>query len=202
MSTVLTHPAPDAGTSAKQSRSSSIVFKLGLLVTVCVAVAVALAGWLSGLVAERIIKESINSKLQLAVTDRHAMVQAYVAQQHERVGLVASRTQFRRLIQGYYGGDDLTQMRENTRRILNDARRVTKDFAEIWFATPEGKVITATHDELLDDDFSKDHDFREGLSRSHLGVPTSANGHYHALTDRAGGTAGRATGRRDDQAEC
>ena len=109
-------------------------------------------------------------------------MQTFVAQQHERVSLVASRTRFRDLI-ALYAAEEITraEFQGGTQRILQDAKRSTKGFLDIWFADPQGEVITATNPEYLGRQFGDAAEFHEGLKRNHLGIPQVSEGTYSAL---------------------
>ena len=145
----------------------------------------ATAGTMTGgayLVARQIVRGQIHERLSVATADRHAMVLAYVAQQHERARLVASRTRLRQLVAQYLEGEIEEQaMREGTRRILLDAKRSTDGFLDIWIADGTGRVITATDDKYLGEDYGDDPDFRQGLRSPHLGEPRINGERYEAF---------------------
>ena len=79
--------------------SNSVVSKLTLFVAVLLVVTAGLVSTAGYGVARSIIRDQIYERLQVAAADRHAMVLNYVAQQHERAGLVASRTKLRQLVE-------------------------------------------------------------------------------------------------------
>ncbi len=177
-----TDSQPDTGTSVKMRFRGSLARKLALFVIgLLLATAVAMTGS-AYLVARHIIRGQIRDRLAVAAADRHAMVKAYVDQQHERVGLVASRTQLRDLIARNLAGElDADEMRARTRRILIDAEASTEGFLDIWVAGRDGRVLTATEDAYLEKNYAGDPDFERGKEEKHLGVPRARDGEHVAL---------------------
>src|SRR2546428_424019 len=88
--------------------------------------------------ARRMVRGEIDQRLSLAATDRQALLQNYIHQQQELVGLVASRTRLRQLVTdraaGKIAGDEF---RRQSAQILADARRSAKDFVSISIADPQ-----------------------------------------------------------------
>jgi len=159
----------------------SVRFKLSLFVAAALVLTAGALSWGSYEVGYRIVRTQIHQHLQTAAADRHQMVMSYVAQQHERVALVASRTRFRQMIGDFEKGRlDAAAMRKATRAILEDAGRSTEGFVRIWLVDLNGKVITATDEKLLGKDFSTNPDFLQGLMQPHLGKPFLFQGKYHA----------------------
>ncbi len=174
------HTPADRATSIP-GRRGSIAFKLAAFVfalLVLTAGAMTVAGYF---VARRIVRDQIHERLSVVAADRHAMVLSYVAQQHERVGLVASRTRLRQVIEQFENGDtDAASMRETTQRILLDAKRSTASFLDIWITDDAGTVITATDDKYLGEDYSNHVDFDRGRISEHLGQPQIIGDEYVA----------------------
>ena len=123
--------------------------------------------------ARQLLKDQIRDRLSVVTKDREAMVSSYVAQQRERVLLVASRTRLRRLTQTYLksGGNNKEQYQSESSGILEDAKRSTDRFEAIWLTDPTGIVITSTDKSLLGRDFSTNDAFQFGLVGTYIGVP-------------------------------
>ncbi|MDH3216721.1 MAG: response regulator [Candidatus Krumholzibacteria bacterium] len=156
----------------KWTGRGSIVTKLALFVVLLLILTTGLMSAVGYFVARETVREGIHQRLRTAARDRHHMIEAYVAQQHERVGLVASRTRLRKLIAEYVAGvSDAESMRNQTQVILRDAQRSTSGFDDIWVTDRDGRVITSTNYGYLNRDFSNDVDFQQGLIRAHLGEP-------------------------------
>ena len=121
---------------------------------------------------------------------------SYVAQQHERVSLVASRTRLRQLLRAHLDGEvEPEPFVSQTRRILLDARQSTRDFLDIRIAGLDGRIVTATDDASLGTDVSRDPAYLEGRSRETLGLPQPAEtGHQAMLSAPARTNEGRELG--------
>ena len=157
-----------------RKRRRSLTLQLALFVSLLLVATGALTSWIGGYeVAQQIVRDQIHQRLVVAARDRHAMITAYVAQQQERVALVASRTRFRRLVEEYLDGDrELEEMRELTRPILDDAMASTDGFRAIWFVDSSGRTLTTTDDAYLDRDFSGHAEFQRAIDgHRHLGEP-------------------------------
>lgn len=170
----------------------SVAMKLAAFVFVLLALAATAMTAASYFAARGIVRSQIHKRLEVAATDRHAMVINYVAQQHERVSLVASRTRLRQLVAQFLSGNlDEFTMRQGTERILSDAKRSTEGFLDIWITNSEGIVITATNPDYHGKDYSADPDFKQGLVDTHIGAPEHEEGRYVAtLTAPAKTNAG------------
>jgi CheY-like chemotaxis protein len=120
--------------------------------------------------------------LTLDAANRVEMLRAYIKQQQERVALVASRTQLRHLLQQYLEGTLSPEpFQEQSRRILNDARKSTEGYLAIWITNPQGQVITSTHAEYLHRDYAHDPAFISGQQDKTLGIPQPHEKGYQAL---------------------
>ncbi len=107
-------------------------------------------------------------------------------QQHERVGLVASRTQLRHLVkqiqQAGQGNDAaVVELRERSARILDDAKKSTSSFLDICVTDPSGRAVTATNEDDLKENFSQTPEFQRGKTARHLGEPTFDGQRYIAM---------------------
>lgn len=177
---------PDGSSSERSTNvlaaaRRSVAMKLAAFVFVFLALAATAMTAASYFAARGIVRSQIHKRLEVAATDRHAMVMNYVAQQHERVSLVASRTRLRQLVAQSLSGDlDELTMRQGTERILSDAKRSTEGFLDIWITNSEGIVITATNTDYLGKDYSADPDFKRGLEDTHIGAPEFKEGRYVA----------------------
>ncbi|MFC1757923.1 cache and HAMP domain-containing protein, partial [Planctomycetota bacterium] len=185
--------APAIGSSMELQ---SMAFKLALFVFVLLMLTAGTMIAVGYIVARQIVSNQIHERLSVAAADRHAMVLSYVAQQHERVGLVASRTRLRQLIEQFSKGDIEEQaMREGTQRILSDAKQSTEGFLEIWITNDSGEVITATSNTLIGQNFSDHTDFKRGREAKHIGEPRLVRKQHVAyLTAPAMTNSGRRLG--------
>lgn len=162
---------------------NSVVFKLTLFVAALLVITAGLVSTAGYQVARGIIRDQILERLQVAGADRHAMVRSFVLQQHERAGLVASRTKLRNRIEQARDGKVTDEyMRSETQPILRDALTSTDGFLSIAIADPSGRVITATDGSRLGDDVSDLPAFQQGLKNRYLGEPSFKDGvHVAAL---------------------
>ena len=155
--------------------NESVVAKLSVFVGVLLIVTAGLVSWTGYVVARDIVRDNIHERMVVTAGSRRAMVEAFVAQQHERVALVSSRTKLRSLIEQYQHGEiEAAAMRAGTQPIIQDAQRSTEGFQSILIADINGQVMTATNDVLLERDVSQEAAFRKGLKRRFLGEPFDA----------------------------
>jgi signal transduction histidine kinase/FixJ family two-component response regulator/HPt (histidine-containing phosphotransfer) domain-containing protein len=160
----------------------SVVVKLALLVGALVVTAVAVSAWIGIVVAEEIIKRSIFERLHVAAADRYSMIRSYVDMQHDRAGLIVSRTSFRKQIAEFLDGTiSLEEMQRAANQILGDALAGSRDIDAIWIATPDGLVVAGTRAGRIGSDVSSDANFQEGLLRPHLGEPHSERSGVYAM---------------------
>ena len=132
--------------------------------------------------ARRMVRDEIDQRLLLAATDRQALLQNYIHQQEELVGLVASRTRLRQLVADRAAGKIAPdEFRQQSAQILADARRSAKDFVSISIADPHGTIITATDEIRVGNDYGTDPDFVEGRRQSNLGAPHRIGETYQSL---------------------
>ena len=132
--------------------------------------------------ARRMVRDEIDQRLLLAATDRQALLQNYIHQQEELVGLVASRTRLRQLVADRAAGKIAPdEFRQQSAQILADARRSAKGFVSISIADPQGTIITATDEMSVGNDYGTDPDFMEGRRKSNLGAPRRVGAAYQSL---------------------
>ena len=150
----------------------SVAAKLALLVAIALSVTAIATSVSSYYVAREIVTDQVDERLKVAAADRHRMIQTFVAQQHERVALVSSRTRLRKLIESWKQ-DELEQipMREGTMPILKDAQQSTAGFLSIAITDPAGEVVTATEDVLLKQDYSEQEFFQQGVQGAYICAP-------------------------------
>src|SRR5947208_3743089 len=154
------------------SLRSSLLLKQTAFVALMTIIPVGILILATGTIARRIVRNEIDERLVLAATDRQALLQIYIRQQHERVALVASRTRLRQLIGDYADGKIAqSEFQKQSRQILEDARRSVEGFLDISIANLQGTVITSTEKTRIGKDFSADPDVLEGRQRAHLGAP-------------------------------
>ena len=156
--------------------------QLAIFVSTLLIITGGTISWVGYELAEQIIRDQIHARLHVAAMDRREMIEAYVAQQYERVSLVASRTQFRKLIEQYQAGEiDAGTMQAGTHRILRDAVTSTESFIDIYLADPSGEVLTATSGDMLGRMVNDESAFRRALAgHRHLGTPSAADGELRA----------------------
>ena len=148
----------------------SIVFKVAALVSALLFVMAAAMTAVIYSTARSVVREQIHQRLAAAASDRHAMVLAHVAQQHELVRLVASRTRLRQLVGSYSEGDrDQQSLHQDAKPILVDAQQSSEGFLEIQIVDHRGLVLAGTEDRHVGTDRSEDPDFERGLITEHLG---------------------------------
>src|SRR5215831_11691329 len=138
----------------------SIWLKLTLFVGVLVILTSGVLIWKGYMFARDMLVDQIHARLTVVASDRQAMLLAYILQQHERVGLVASRTQLRQLLEER-AANTITDaaLHAGAKRILRDAQQSTADFLVIAITDTDGRVITATEETYLGEDFSADASF-------------------------------------------
>ena len=142
------------------------------------------------------LRDELREELNLRGAGLREVMLSYVAQQHERVSLVASRTRLRQLLRARLDGEvESEPFLSQTRRILLDARRSTRDFMDIRIAGLDGRIVTATDDASLGRDVSRDPAWLEGRSRATLGLPQPVGtGHQAMLSAPARTNEGRELG--------
>ena len=142
------------------------------------------------------LRDELREELNLRGAGLREVMLSYVAQQHERVSLVASRTRLRQLLRARLDGEVESELfLSQTRRILLDARQSTRDFLDIRIAGLDGRIVTATDDASLGTDVSRDLAYLEGRSRATLGLPQPAEtGHQAMLSAPARTNEGRELG--------
>ena len=172
-------------------RSKLLLFVAAVVVITAGSVGAA-AYWLLGLV----LLDNARGELTVDASGRREMLQAYVAQQHERVALVASRTTLRTLVQQHLDSEiDPVPFRVKSAGILNDAKQSTLGFLAIWITDPDGIVITATDPNYVEKDYAPHPSYLAGREGMDLGVPVKTEIGYQALLSAPARTnAGRALG--------
>ena len=170
--------------------------KLTCFVTLLVALAT-IALTLAGYAYVRdMLRDELREELGLHGAGLREVMLSYVAQQHERVSLVASRTRLRQLLRARLDGEvEPEPFLAQTRRILLDAKESTRDFLDIRIAGLDGRVITATDDASVGSDVSRNPAYLEGRSEATLGLPRlTGTGHRAMLSAPARTNEGRALG--------
>ncbi len=133
-----------------------------------------------------ILRDSVQQQLELHTQGLKAVLLGYVRQQHERAVLVSSRTRLRALLQEHLDNNaDEARFRNQTARILRDARDSTAQFLEISIAAPDGRIITATAPFAEGASVAGLPAFQEGLQQPVLGLPTPVDDDGYRATLRA-----------------
>ena len=160
----------------------SIWLKLMVFVGVLVVLASGVLSWTAYLFTRDMLVDQIHARLTVTASDRQAMLLAYIHQQQERLGLVASRTRLRLLLEEW-ADDKITDVafRTGTTPILVDVQKSAEDFLVISITDLTGKVIAATEETYLGHDFSGDLSFVHGQHVAYLGLPRLTRGRYQAF---------------------
>jgi signal transduction histidine kinase len=174
----------------------SIWLKLAMFVGVLVILTSGVLIWTVYMFARDMLVAQIHARLTVVTSARQAMLLAYISQQHERVRLVASRTRLRQLLEERADNTITDEaFRAGSKRILLDAQKSTEDFLVIAITDLDGKVITATEEMYLGEDFSTDTGFVYGRYMAYLGLPYLTSGRYRTiLSGPAVASDGRALG--------
>ncbi len=158
----------------------SLVTKQALFVAIVILVITQALSWVGFYFARNALRERVNHHLDSVAMERKARLLTFVRQEHERVALVASRTRFRELIELRKMGKIPKQdFLERTQRILNDAKKSTQGFLDIWFVDLNNQVIAATNPEYIGQKFAVDPDRK----REHLGIPEAFEDGYQAYLE-------------------
>ncbi|MEZ4267198.1 MAG: response regulator [Myxococcota bacterium] len=155
--------------------------------------ALALVGYNS--IADTLVDRQ-NEWLLTALDAKRGVVEAYVAQQHERAGLVASRTRLRQLVESALDGAVApAQFRAAATPILADSIRSAPDMLSASFVSPDGRVLCSTDPALVDADLSARPERARASAGPYLGHPeATADGPRLWLAAPARSNAGRDLG--------
>ena len=166
------------------SMKSSILVKLALFVALVIVLSATAISWTGYQFARNRLTEQIHQRLQVVAYDRALMLNNYVAQQKERVRLVASRTQLRLNLQRRLAEPaSVPSFYRDTQRIMHDAQTSTPiigeddkgqkiyEFLDIWVTDPQGVVVASTNADYLETNFGDNEDYKQGLKEAHLGTP-------------------------------
>src|SRR5712691_8330764 len=149
----------------------SIWLKLAIFVGVLVMLTSGVLIWTAYLFARDMLVDQIHARLTVTASDRQAMLLAYVRQQEERVRLVVSRTRLRQLLEERADNKITDEaLHAGSKRILLDAQKSAGDILVIGITDAEGKVITATEETYLGENFSTDASFVYGQHVAYLGL--------------------------------
>src|SRR5262249_4769567 len=138
----------------------SIWLKLAMFVGVLVMLTSGMLIWTAYLFARDMLVDQIHARLTVTASDRQAMLLAYIRQHEERVRLVASKQLLGKLLEERADNKITDEaLHAGSKRILLDAQRSAGDFLIIGITDAKGKVITATEETYLGEDFSTDTGF-------------------------------------------
>ena len=169
-------------TPQRQKIRFTLRAKLALFVALAVTLAATLANYIGFRFARESLKGQIHQRLHTVAHNREKRLLAYVDQQKERALLVVSRTRLRKhLADRLKGLEAQAEFVKGSKRILDDAKKGTPEFLDIWITDPAGKVVTGTDPDLIGTDFSENPDFQQGASAPHLGTPEFQDGELVAL---------------------
>lgn len=179
-----------------RARRGSFVWQFTAYVAALVFVsgaALALVGYVS--VADTMVSRQ-NEWLLTALDSKRGLIEAYLAQQHERAALVASRTRLRDLVEGALDGTVTPELlRQGATRILADSIRSAPDIISASFLDPAGHVLCSTDASLVGADLSARPERASAAVAPHLGRPeTTPDGPRLWLAAPARSNAGRELG--------
>ena len=149
-----------AGNALNSIRLKLTVLVAGLLLLMLASLSVA-----SYFFTRRILHQHIDDRLTVIASDRQKLVLGYIQQQMERGTLIASRKLLRDYLAELADGQiPSEQLRADTHRSLEDARRLTPGLQAIWIADLAGRVRIATHDAHVGRDVAETREFVAGLT--------------------------------------
>jgi signal transduction histidine kinase len=147
----------------------SLFIRVAAFVFVVMATIVSTLTGISYLAARRIIREQVEQRLLLAANQRAQAMDTYIRQQHERVRLIASRTQLRRHLEEWNAGEiEADPFQTAMDRILTDAMYGSEDIQEIWITDAQGSIVAATNSARIGGDQSNDNGFLAGRQGPYL----------------------------------
>jgi len=159
----------------------SIFHKQAICMSLVVVMTAGVVGFACYQFARGQLRNQIHRRLATIALDRALLLNTYVAQQHERVGLVASRTKLRELLnQHRQDPGQPANFFAETSSILRDATAFTDGFLAVRVTDENGMVITATDDALVGDDVADWPEFKRGRHVRTIGEPRRVNGAYVA----------------------
>jgi len=155
----------------------SLLWKQALFVAGLVVLCAGVVSAVGYFVARGILRDQIHERLNVVAADRRTRLENYATHQLHQVGLIASRTRLREVLEDYLDGAvGLEVFRDESEQILRDALQSDPEQRAVWIVDLDGRVLTSTDDERLDADFSTQEDFLEGQRHRHLGVPHEVDG--------------------------
>lgn len=131
--------------------SSKIVMTFAPLAVVSLAT----VGWLGYDTAREVLKRQALDSLQSLADLQQRRIEDIVAQNAERLALVASRTQLRISLKEYLRNGTPASLEKMT-RILRDARETIPDFRELFVQVDDGRIVAST-DSTMHDGAHPDH---------------------------------------------
>ncbi|MBY4677433.1 sensor histidine kinase [Marinobacterium arenosum] len=154
------------------------------VITACVGltiVAIITFGVLSYQSGQRMLLDSIRARLDAVATNQHDKIEAVVAAWHDRVALIASRTQLRLSLRHYLTtGDQASLARIN--KIITDAQHSVRAVQSIAVGPPDGKVLAQAGPAL--EGAIRSLEFNNDTSDIRLaGMYLAANGTLYARFD-------------------
>lgn len=98
---------------------------------------------ISNIHTEKSLKKQVLNQLESLATIQVKRIEAVIDQNHERLALVASRTQLRISLQHYLSDAD-PESKKKIERILGDAKASIPDFKSIHVFSPDKELIAST----------------------------------------------------------
>jgi len=148
----------------------SIVLRLSLFVGITVALTAATLTGTSYYFMSRTLEQAIKERLSVVASSRQTALLTYIRQQQERIGLIAHRSRFRRLVQDAADHEQLDDaIKQQLQAILNDVLETGSGFLSINVADPMGKVLVSNEPARVGTSFAGSRDFELGLASKHVG---------------------------------
>jgi PAS domain S-box-containing protein len=160
-------------------RRHSIVVKLTLLVIALVVLTSAIMGGTAYLVTRQVLRRQIEDRLELLAANRQVAIHGYVAQQRERISMVARRQRLRNFVakqtkliaQQPKGQTGSSALVNDVKRSLADITDSMPNFISISVVAADGRVLATTDKQLVKRSVAAETAFQKGLEHRYLGYP-------------------------------
>jgi len=118
-------------------------------------------------IAKQELTDSIFNHLDGVAAIQQRSIEGIIEQNHERLALVASRTQLRLSLEGFINAPDVAHQ-EKMNRILRDAHASISDFRKLFIQTLDGRIVASTEASLIGKLDPDAESFTRGLGGSHV----------------------------------
>ncbi len=106
----------------------------------------------------KLIRDLVNKRLETAISVKTYQLNTVLSAYQQRVRLITSKTWLKNYLRDYldsYQEEDKLKVQ----KIINDVRQENQKFLHILIANPQGKVIIASDDNFIGQDFSQNDSF-------------------------------------------